>query len=182
MTIAMNAHSSRRLRFLPPLLTLSIFTLLANCIESTQPLLTDSRPLLGDRLRFQLYALRDGAAHDPIIATFVWRRDRYALNSGSGEGFGDITIHPFEGPDLIVQSIRPGLPTEYAIARKLADGTYLAVAIDEADADEPTRNRLCSKETGASCRVAARDAVVAFARATAAKPHATGGLAVLLAD
>ncbi len=178
----MNAHSSRRMRFLPPLLALSIFTLLANCIESTQPLLSDALPLLGDRLRFQLYALRDGAAHDPIVATFVWRDGRYALTSGGGEGFGDITIHLFEGPDLIVQSIRPGLPTEYAIARKLADGTYLVVAIDETDADESLRNRLCGKESGASCRVATRDAIIAFARATAAKPHTAGGLAVLLAD
>jgi hypothetical protein len=170
------------MRFLPSLLALSIFTLLANCIESTQPLLGDARPLLGDRLRFQLYALRDGAAHDPIAATFVWRDGRYVLTSGNGEGFGDITIHAFEGPELIVQSIRPGLPTEYAIARKLADGTYLVVAIDETDADESTRNRFCGKESGASCRVAAPDAIVAFARATAAKLHTTGGLAVLLAD
>ncbi len=180
--MAMNVRSSRRMRFLPPLLALSIFTLLTNCIESTQPLLGDARPLLGDRLRFQLYALHDGAAHDPIVATFVWRGNRYALTSSGREGFGDITIHPFEGPNWIVQSIRPGLPTEYAIARGLADGTYLAVPIDEADADEPTRSRFCSKDTAASCRVGTRDAVVAFARATAAKPHSTGGLAVLLAD
>jgi len=170
------------MRFLPPFLALSIFMLLANCIESTQPLLSDARPLLGDRLRFQLYALRDGAAHDPIVATFVWRNGRYVATSGSEEGFGDITIHAFEGPDLIVQSIRPGLPTEYAIARKIADGTYLVVAIDETDADESTRNRFCDKESGASCRVAAGDAIVAFAHATAAKPHSIGGLAVLLAD
>ena len=143
-------------------MALSILTLLTSCIESTQPLLSGARPLLGERLRFQLYALRHGAAHDPIVATFVWRNDRYALTSGGGEGFGDITIHRFEGPDLIVQSIRPGLPTEYAIARKFADGTY--------------------RESGASCRVATSDAVVAFARATGAKPHAEGGLAVLLAD
>lgn len=159
-----------------------MFTLLANCIESTQPLLSDARPLLGDRLRFQLYALRDGAAHDPIVATFVWRNDRYALTSGSGEGFGDITIHPFEGPDLIVQSIRPGLPTEYAIARRFAEGTYLVVPIDETDADKSTRKEFCGRESGASCRVATSDAVVAFARATGAKPHGEGGLAVLLAD
>ena len=112
----------------------------------------------------------------------MWRNGRYALTSGGGEGFGDITIHRFEGPDLIVQSVRPGLPTEYAIARKFADGTYLVVPIDEADADKSTRKEFCGSESGASCRVATSDAVVAFARATGAKPHAEGGLAVLLAD
>jgi hypothetical protein len=44
------------------------------------------------------------------------------------------------------------------------------------------RYRFCGKEIVTSCRVATNDAVVAFARATAAKPHPAGGLAVLLAD
>lgn len=178
----MTAKLLRRVRPAAAVLALAICTLLANCIDSAQPILTDAQPLLGDRLRFALYALREGAAHDPITATFVWRNDRYVLTSGSGEGFGDITVHAFEGPDLIVQSIRPGLPTEYAIARRLAEGAYLVVPIDETDADESTRNRLCGGDIGSSCRVAARAAIVAFARATAAKPHTSGGLAVLLAD
>ena len=164
------------------LLALSICALLANCIDSVEPILTNAQPVLGDRLRFALYALRDGAAHDPITATFVWRHDRYVLTRGGGEGFGDITVHILEGPDSIVQSIRPGLPTEYAIARKLAEATYLVIPIDEADADETTRNRFCGRRIDTSCRVSIRDGVLALARATAAKPHPTGGLAVLLAD
>jgi len=178
MTLDLN----RRVRFALRLVALSICALLANCIDSVQPILTDAQPVLGDRLRFALYALRDGAARDPITATFVWRRDRYVLTSGGGEGFGDITGHTLEGPDSIVQSIRPGLPTEYAIARKLAEATYLVIPIDETDADEATRNRFCGKGIGGSCRVADAKAVFALARATAAKPHPAGGLAVLLAD
>jgi hypothetical protein len=161
---------------------LSAFTLLTNCIESTKPILTDARPLFGNQARFQLYALRDGAAHDPVTATFVWRTDRYALTSGSEEGFGDFTIHHLEDPDWIVQSLRPGQPVEYAIARKLADGVYLVVAIDENDADRSTRDQLCDKEAGGSCRLSSRHALLTFARATAAKPRSDGGLAVLLAD
>jgi hypothetical protein len=81
-----------------------------------------------------------------------------------------------------VQNLRPGHPAEYAIARKLAEGTYLVVAIDEADADDATRGRLCGTKAGSACRVTTRDAVLTFARATAAKPHSAGGLAVLMAD
>jgi hypothetical protein len=169
-------------RFAPRLLGLSVCALLANCIDSVQPILTDAQPVLGDRFQFALYALRDGTAHDPITAIFVWRHDRYVLTSGGREGFGDVTVHTLGGPDLIVQSIRPGLPAEYAIARKLAEATYLVIAIDETDADEATRARFCGMGIGASCRVAVRDAVLAFAHATAAKPHQAGGLAVLLAD
>jgi hypothetical protein len=161
---------------------LSIFTLLTNCVESTTPILTEGRPLFGNQARFQLYALRDGAAHDPLTATFVWRNDRYVLTSGSSAGLGDFTIHHFEDPDLIVQSLRTGQANQYAIARKLADGTYLVVAIDENDADRSTRDQFCQREAGASCRISTRDALLTFARATAAKPRSDGGLAVLLAN
>ena len=180
--MAVTLNLRRRARLVPRLLALSISALLANCIDSAQPVLTDAHPVLGERLWLALYALYEGAAHDPITATFVWRHDRYALISGSGEGFGDIRIHTLDDQDLIVQSIRPGVATEYAIARKLAEGTYLVIPIDETDADEATRNRFCHREIVASCRVATDEAVVAFARATAANPHSTGGLAVLLAD
>jgi len=175
-----NLPSSARL--LPAVFALAICALLGNCIDSAQPVLTDAHPILGDRLRFALYALREGAAHDPITASFVWRNDRYVLTSGNDEGFGDITIHPFEGQDLLVQSIRDRLPAEYAIARKLAAGVYLVVPIDETDADASTRRRFCGAEKRLSCHVTVRAAIIAFARATASKQHPDGGLAVLLAD
>jgi hypothetical protein len=177
--IATSPTAARRLRRLA---ALSIFTLLTSCIESATPILTDARPMFGDRPRFQLYALRDGAARDPTISTFVWRNQRYVLTSDSGEGVADFTIHPFDGPDLIVQSLRPGLSNEYAIARKLAEGVFLVFPIDENDADRSTRDQLCHKEAGISCRIGARDALLIFARASAAKPRSKGGLAVLLAN
>jgi hypothetical protein len=166
----------------PGLLALAGFALLGGCIDSTNPLLTDGQPLIGQRPHLQFYVLRDGAAREPSAETFAWRNDRYVPVRGTAGGLHDFTLHAFEGADLIVQSIRPGKPVEYAIARKLADGTYLVAAIDEADADDATRSRFCGKVTGAACRVASREAVLAFARATAAKPHAAGGLAVLMAD
>jgi hypothetical protein len=170
--------ASRTLR----LLALAGFTLLGGCISSTNPLLTDAQPLIGQRPHLEFYVLRDGAAREPNTETFVWRNGRYVPVRGTARDFHDFTLHPFEGPDLIVQSIRSGHPAEYAIARKLADGAYLVVAIDEKDADDATRGQYCGNETGAACEVASREAVVAFARATAAKPHAAGGLAVLMAE
>jgi len=157
---------------------------LAGCIDSAQPILTDAQPLLGDRLHLQFYSVRDDGAHEPMEATFVWRGDRYAATrtTAKGAGIGDFTLHAFEGPDLIVQTVRPNKPTEYAIARKLATATYLVVAIDETYADDATRRSFCSTAPAIACRVATPEAVMAFARATAAKPLASGGLAVILAD
>jgi hypothetical protein len=163
-------------------LAVASFTLLAACIDSAAPILTDSQPLLGERPRLQLYALRDGAAHEPETETFHWRSARYVRTGGTTNDIGDFTLHAFAGGDLIVQSVRPGHPVEYAIARKLADGAYLLVAIDENDAAEATRSKFCSKEADTACRVTTREALLVMARATAAKPHTTGGLAILIAE
>ena len=99
---------------------------------------------------------------------------------GNAKDIGPFTLHAFEGTDLIVQSLRSGKPVEYGIARKLADGVYLLIAVDESDADAATQNKFCDKAANVACRVKSREAVLALARATAAKPHAGGGLALLM--
>jgi hypothetical protein len=174
--------------FLPPrVYTLKIFALaaflsLGGCIDSIQPLLTGAQPLLGNRPHIEFYVLRDGAAREPTAETFAWRDGRYVGIHGTASDLHDFTLHTFAGADLIVQSLRAGYPAEYGIARKLADGTYLLFAVDENDADAATRAKYCGKEPGAACRVATSEAVLAFARASAAKPRSSGGLAVLTAD
>jgi hypothetical protein len=172
----------KRARLARTILALASFVLLAGCISSNAPVLSDAQPLLGEHPHLQFYTLRDGAAREPSAETFRWRNGRYVPTGGTAGDIGPFTLHAFEGDDVIVQSIRSGHPTEYAIARKLADATYLVIAIDESDADEPTRSKFCDKDLTVSCRVTTREAVLAFARATAAKPHATGGLAVLMAE
>lgn len=166
----------------PNILAITGFLLLCGCIDSKQPILTGAQPVLGARPRIEFYVLRDGAAHEPEAETFVWRSGRYHPVHGAASDIHDFTLHPFEGGDLIVQSLRPGYPAEYGIARKLVDATYLLFAIDENDADAATRDKYCGKEANAACRVSTRDAVLAFARASAAKPRPAGGLAVLMAD
>jgi hypothetical protein len=155
---------------------------LSGCIEAAQPILTDAQPLIGARPHLQFYVLRDGAAREPTAETFAWRGDRYVPVGGDAHDIGPFSLHAFEGGDFLVQSLRPGKAVEFAVARKLADATFLLIAVDETDADEVTRAKFCNKEAAVACRVATRDAVVAFARATAAKPHTGGGLAVLVAD
>jgi hypothetical protein len=176
----MNKHLFRRARIAPHLLAVASFALLAGCITSNEPILTDAQPLLGTDPQMQLYTLRDGAAHEPLSGGFHWQDGRYVAASATLKDINPFTMHAFEGADLIVQGTKPGQPTEYAIARKLADGTYLAFVIDEKDADDATRAKYCAADAGAACRVTTREAVLAFAHATAAKPHTTGGLAILL--
>jgi hypothetical protein len=180
----MNKISSRLACCVPRLLALASFALLTGCISSDGPMLTDGQPLLGNEPHLQFYVLRDGAAREPRAETFRWQDGRYVPIGGSAKDsakdIGPFTLHAFEGTDLIVQSLRAGKPVEYGIARKLADGAYLLIAVDENDADEATQNKFCEKAATVACRVKSRDAVLALARATAAKPHGGGGLALLM--
>ena len=159
-------------------------TLLSGCIDSAAPILADAQPVLGERLHLQLYSLREGHAHDPDRARFMWDGKRYVR---AGRGMKDVasfTLHPLEGSDFIVQSVSTEHPehVEYALMRTLAEGVYQVVAIDEDDADAAARAAGCKHPGGAACRIETREQLFTFARATAAKRKADGGLAIRLED
>jgi hypothetical protein len=157
---------------------------LSGCIDSSGPILTDAQPELGPRLNLQLYGLRDGYAVDPERARFSWDGKRYVRSGAGMKDVASFTLHPFEGGDSIVQSVSTRHPEhiEYALMRKLAEGVYQVVAIDEDDADEATRTAQCKHPGGAACRIETREQLFTFARATAAKKKTNGGLAIRLRD
>src|SRR5581483_10574288 len=158
-------------------------SILSGCISSTEPMLTDARPLFGEHLRLQLYTLRGGYAGEPQQAAFNWNGKRYVYVSGNARGMNDFTLHAFDG-GFIAQSLpRRGKGNfEYALVRKLADGVYRVMAIDEDDADPATRSEYCTDTRKASCLIRSAQALTAFARATAARNRSDGGLAIRLAD
>jgi len=161
--------------------------LLSGCIDSAAPILTDSQAVFGESLKLQLYTLREGAAHDPELASFKWDGKLYAHTGGGMKEVRGFTLYPFEAGDYILQETPANRKdvTEYAVLHPIADGVYQVLAIDEADADEPTRNAACGKgdkNGGSACRITTREQLFDFARATAAHRKATGGLAILLAD
>lgn len=160
---------------------------LTGCIDSADPILSSSQDIFGPKLKVQLYTLRDGRAREPTQAEFSWNG---ALYENAGGGMRDVaafSVHPFEGGDYIIQEVprkRPRI-SEYAVLHKLADGVYMVWAIDEMDADEPTRAAFCGKgapNDPAACRITTREQLFAFARATAARNRADGGLALRLPD
>lgn len=177
----MNMRLSRRANAAPWLLILAGAALLGGCITSQGPVLTDAQPLLGDHPRVQFYVLRDGTAEGPNTKTFRWQDGRYVPVGQAGKELRPFTLHAFEGPDLIAQSFETAQKTEYGIMRRLADGAYLIFAVEEKDADDATRAKYCTTDTRNSCLVTSREALLAFAHATAAKAHTDGGLAVVVA-
>ena len=157
---------------------------LAGCIDSSGPILTDAQPVLGQHLNLQLYALRDGHAHDPERARFSWNGKLYLQ---SGHGMNDVkgfTVHPFEGGGYIIQSSPTRHPqtAEYALMHQLAEGVYQVIAIDEDDADAATRAANCKHPGGTACRIETREQLFTFAHATTARKKTGGGLAVRLED
>ncbi len=175
-------HLNWVIRLTQTALVITSLTLLAGCIDSAEPLLTDAQPLLGEQLNLQLYAMRKNTVYDPAMANFVWQNGRYARTGGTDTSIHDFTLHPFRGSDLIAQEIHPGAPVNYAILRKLAEGTYLVSVIDESDANSATRKKFCNNRRRLGCTVTTREAVLAFAGASAAKRPSTGGLVLLLAE
>jgi hypothetical protein len=110
----------------------------------------------------------------------------YRRTAGGMRDIHGFTAHGFEGGDLIIQATpaKRGDPVEYALAHTLAEGVWLVVPIDEADADEATRKANCKGDARYSCEIERHEQLLTLARATAArrKDKDSGGLAIRLRD
>jgi len=157
---------------------------LSGCIQASGPVLTGGEQMFGPKLRLQLYGLRDGYARDLETVSFAWNGSLYAHAGGGLKDVAAFSVHAFEGGDTIIQTVpaKPGQPTEFAVAHRLADGVWQVLPIDEADADEATRAAFCKKADKTSCTIETREQLLAFARATAAQRKDSGGLAIRLPD
>lgn len=159
---------------------------LSACIDSAAPILTEAKPLLGPTFNLQSFSLRKGVAQDPEQAGYVWNGAHYAHASGGMADIKAFSVHPYpdRAGDYIVQSVSAerGGATEYALAHALVPGVFLVVPIDEDDADEPTRAKYCQRTERSACRIATREQLLAFARATAARPADKGALVLRLPD
>jgi hypothetical protein len=156
---------------------------LTGCVDSAAPLLDGAQQVFGPTVRIHGYSLTGGRASGPEVANFRWDGAQYRVVGRPTFDVASFTAVPLGGNDLIVQSrsSRPQVKgIEYALARKLAEGVYLLAAVDEADADEATRAKFCVKSPASSCRLESSEALLAFARATAARPDQKGSLAVIV--
>jgi hypothetical protein len=157
---------------------------LSGCVDSSGPLLSDAQPVFGEQARLQFYSLRKGTADEPEQATYRWDRGAYQRTGGGMTDVGSFSVHPLARDIFVVQSAsakRPGM-FEYAVARKLVDGVYQVIAIDEADAGRVARARFCKRAGDSACRIETRNQLYAFARATAERKRSQGGLVLRLSD
>jgi hypothetical protein len=154
---------------------------LSGCVTSSAPVLSDAKPVLGERGLIHVFTLYQGGAGDPTVVSFQWSCSRYLIR-GKSIGYSEFTAYAYEGRDWIVQGTTRKAPlrVEYGLARKLAAGVYQLVPITEDDADAPTREKFCTKTQDASCRIATPEQLFVLARASADKAAEAGALAVVI--
>ncbi len=164
-------HTVRAKSRIIPTLALSGALGLTGCIDSAAPILTGAQPVFGPHLRVHAYSVISGQASGPEIGAFQWERGQYRAVGRVSFSVAAVTAHPLAGSDLILQ----------AVSAKQKDKTdYAVAAIDEEDADEATRTKFCTKSSSSSCRIATREALMAFAQATAAQRDPKGALAIVV--
>src|SRR5262245_66019942 len=93
---------------------------LSGCLTATAPILTDAQAILGDQIEVHLFQGTKGAGRPHQVVMFQWNGSSY-LPREPAQDFGEFTIHPYEGRDLIVQIRGARAPrlTEFALARRL---------------------------------------------------------------
>ena len=148
-------------------------------MTSTEPVLGEPGAILGESGQVHLFDAGEGSTSNPRIHRFQWNGRRYVVQGRAD--IIDFTVHSYEGRDLIVQgrTRRPLRPYSYAVARKLTEGVYPIVPIEEKDSDDAVRNRFCISAPGGACRIETPEQLFALARATAAKEQEGGMIAVI---
>lgn len=149
---------------------------LTDRIDSSDPILAESRPVRGPEPKVQLYASRKGYATEPERADYTWNRE---LNAHTGGDVHVFSVHPVEANDYIIQTVQK---TEHSLLREFAKGVYLVVVVDDADANEATRAAYCKYVERSSCRIEPTEHLFAYTLATTAQQKDEGSPAIRLSD
>jgi hypothetical protein len=167
-------HRSRTVKasLAPVALILLAAFMLCSCVQSSKPLLAGSKPLLGAQFQLILYQdFVEGKALSARTSIFRWNDTHYSLVSGDSSGEKYFVIQPFGSNNFLIEATYEN-DNVYLLARKLADGTYRILPIDQNDVDEATRIRTCVTRNPIVCIVQTRQQLDVFVRAAVAR---TGG-------
>ena len=145
---------------LPAILMLS----LTGCVESTTPIITNAKPLLGQQFNVHLYdEFAEGRPSNFHAAAYRWAGGEYVRANGLGTDAKRFVAEPLAAKDFVIQSTdENGKRFVFWIGRKLHDGAYLIFPLDMTDADDATRKRVCGSGEDI-CRISTREQLVAMA-------------------
>jgi hypothetical protein len=154
----------------PVALILLAAFMLAACVQSETPLLAGTTPMLGDQFQLNLYEdFTDGKAVSAKTAVFRWSATRYALASGDPpSGVKSFVAEPLDADTLLIEASDEKVYA-YLLGRKLAEGTYRILPVDEKYLDKATQTRACVTQNSETCTVATRQQLDTFVHASIGK-------------
>jgi hypothetical protein len=180
MTMISRVHPFRSLLALTAVV-LAVFT--AGCVQSKKTLISDAKPLMGASFEAHFFEnFIEGKASVTHTAFYRWKDDRYVIVRGSDDRVAHFKGFALGGDDFVVEgAVKNASVLNYWVARKVVDGVFLIVPVNEADSDAATRTAACTgKGTDGNCFVEKRDELVELAKATAAKALRNPTLGVLV--
>jgi hypothetical protein len=155
----------------------------AGCVQSEQQLFSNTKPLMGESFEAHFFEnFIDGKASVAHSAYYRWVENRYVIIRGSTDHVSSFTSVSLDNDSFVVEgTIRAKPEFNYWVARKVVDGVFLIVPVNEADADEATRAAACTgKKAEGFCFVGKQEDLIKLAKATASKALVNPTLGVLI--
>jgi hypothetical protein len=154
--------------------------LLAACVQSKTPLLSGTKPMLGEQFQLNLFEdFSDGRAATVKTAVFRWSATHYVLASGDPpSGVKSFVAEPLDASTFLIEASDDKVYA-YLLGRKLAEGTYRILPVDEKYLDKAAQTRLCATLNSETCTVATRRQLDTFVRASIGKTIAYTMLVVI---
>jgi hypothetical protein len=153
----------------PIALVLLAGLLLTACVQSETPLLSGTKPVLGDQFQLNLFDdFTDGKADTVRTAVFRWNASRYVLTSGDLLDIKYLVAQPLDDNNSLIQ-IGNDKEYVYLLSRKLAEGTYRILPVNEKDLDAAAQKRTCATVKGDICTIATRQQLDALVHASLGK-------------
>jgi hypothetical protein len=154
--------------------------MLAACVQSKTPLLTGTKPVLGEQFQLNLFEdFTDGKAISVKTALFRWSATRYTLAGGDPpSGVKSFVVEPLDADTFLIEASDEKVYV-YLLGRKLAEGTYRVLPVDEKYLDKTTQTQTCVTQDSETCTVATRQQLDTFVRASIGKTIAYTMLVVI---
>jgi hypothetical protein len=133
-------------------------------------LLTGTKPVLGEQFQLNLFEdFTDGKAISVKTAVFRWSATRYALVNGDPpSGVKSFVAEPLDAETFLIEASDDKVYA-YLLGRKLAEGTYRILPVDEKYLDKAVQTRTCATLNSEACTVATRQQLDTFVRASIGK-------------
>jgi hypothetical protein len=159
----------------------AVFT--AGCVRSEKRLLTGARASMGESFEAHFFEnFVDGKASIMHTAYYRWTDGQYVLVRGSNHRVLSFTSIALDNENYAVEgTVKENTEYNYWVARKVVDGVFLIVPVNEADADDATRAAACTgKQVDGFCFVENQQDLIKLAKATASKALRDPTLGVLV--